>query len=97
MAERRRAKRLTHADTLVIAAVCLILILLVPVLFARPREAAVRRLCSANLAQIGKAMLVYANDYEDELPRSGGRTTAWGPLPGATSWMAPASCWQSLP
>jgi hypothetical protein len=85
MAEQRGSKRLTRADALVIAVVGLLLIFLVPVLFAKPREQAVRRLCAANLTQIGKAMFSYANDYEDELPRAGGRSSVWGPT---TNWMA---------
>jgi len=32
------------------------------------------------LTEIGMAMLVYANDYEDELPRAGGINTQWGPF-----------------
>ena len=34
--------------------------------------------CSTNLAGIGKAMLIYANDYEDEFPRAGGKDSTWG-------------------
>jgi hypothetical protein len=34
--------------------------------------------CGSNLAGIGKAMLIYPNDYGDELPRAGGRSTKWG-------------------
>jgi hypothetical protein len=44
--------------------------------------------CGTNLSGIGKAMLIYANDYEDELPRAGGRNTVWGSLPNTTAWMA---------
>ena len=43
------------------------------------REKARRMVCGTNLSQIGMAMLIYANDYEDEFPRAGGRETAWGP------------------
>jgi hypothetical protein len=35
--------------------------------------------CGTNLSGIGKAMLLYANDYNDELPLAGGRGTTWGP------------------
>jgi hypothetical protein len=48
---------------------------------------AFRMTCGTNLAGIGKAMLIYANDYEDELPRAGGRTSTWGSLLPA-GWMA---------
>jgi hypothetical protein len=73
MAEQHGSRRLTHADVLVIGAVCLLLILLVPVLFAKPREQAVRRVCGANLAQIGKAMLLYADDYGVPCPVPAGQ------------------------
>ncbi len=33
--------------------------------------------CGTRLADIGKAMLVYANDYDDELPRAGGSDASW--------------------
>jgi hypothetical protein len=43
--------------------------------------------CGTNLSGIGKAMLLYSNDYEDELPRSGGRNTQWGAV---ANWSAPS-------
>jgi hypothetical protein len=50
--------------------------ILMPAL-ARTRQLAFRMTCGTNLAGIGKAMLVYANDYQDKLPRAGGPGTAW--------------------
>ena len=44
---------------------------------AGPRSVAFRMVCGTNLSGIGKAMLLYSNDYEDELPRAGGRSTQW--------------------
>lgn len=44
-----------------------------------------RAVCRANLARIGKAMLVYANEYDGVLPRAGGPTTVWG---GPVIWSA---------
>ncbi len=81
MAERWNLKRLTRADALVVGGICLLLVVLVPVLAVKPREQSIRRLCSANLAQIGKTMLVYAHDYEGALPRAGGPGTTWGIVP----------------
>jgi hypothetical protein len=86
MAKPGGTRRLSRTDTLAIAAVCLLLVALVPVLLARPRERASRVLCGANLGQIGKAMFIYANDYDGVLPRAGGPTTMWGPL---ANWVAP--------
>jgi len=80
MNERWNLKRFTRADALVVGGICLFLIVLVPILALRPLEQSIRRLCGANLAQIGKTMLAYANDYQGALPRAGGPTTTWGPV-----------------
>jgi len=69
----------------VIAIIALLMGILMPAL-ARVRQLAFRMTCGTNLSGIGKAMLIYANDYEDELPRAGGRNTQWGQT---TNWMAP--------
>ena len=79
MAEKRNLRGFTRADALVAGVMCLVLVLLVPVLLGKPRERSIRMVCAANLAQIGKTMFIYANDYEGILPRAGGRTTMWGP------------------
>jgi prepilin-type N-terminal cleavage/methylation domain-containing protein/prepilin-type processing-associated H-X9-DG protein len=68
----------------VIAIIALLMGILMPAL-SRVRQLAFRLTCGTNLSGIGKAMLVYANDYEDELPRAGGRNTAWG---ATTNWRA---------
>jgi prepilin-type N-terminal cleavage/methylation domain-containing protein/prepilin-type processing-associated H-X9-DG protein len=68
----------------VIAIIALLMGILMPAL-ARVRQLAFRMTCGTNLAGIGKAMLIYANDYEDELPRAGGRNTSWG---ATANWMA---------
>ncbi|RPJ27987.1 MAG: type II secretion system protein [Planctomycetaceae bacterium] len=64
----------------VIAIIALLMGILMPAL-ARVRQLAFRMTCGTNLSGIGKAMLIYANDYEDELPRAGGRNGAWGATP----------------
>jgi hypothetical protein len=45
---------------------------------ANMRGTAVRITCSTNLSGLGKAMLIYANDYDDELPRAGGPNSTLG-------------------
>ena len=35
--------------------------------------------CGTNLAGLGKAMLIYAGDYDERLPLSGGSDCAWAP------------------
>ncbi len=66
----------------VIAIIALLMGILMPAL-SRVRQIAFRMVCGTNLSGIGKAMLIYANDYEDELPRSGGRNSTWAAsIPG---------------
>ena len=45
----------------------------------RTRSVAFRMVCGSNLSGIGRAMLIYANDYDSALPRAGGRDTIWQP------------------
>jgi prepilin-type N-terminal cleavage/methylation domain-containing protein len=69
----------------VIAIIALLMGILMPAL-ARVRQVAFRMVCGTNLSGIGKAMLIYANDYDDELPRAGGRNSVWsGQIP---MWLA---------
>ncbi len=69
----------------VIAIIALLMGILMPAL-ARVRQIAFRMVCGTNLSGIGKAMLIYSNDYDDELPRAGGRNSKWAmPIP---SWLA---------
>lgn len=84
MTKQRGLRGFTRIDALVAGAACLVLVLLVPFLLAKPRERSSRTLCASNLAQIGKIMFVYAADNEGALPRAGGPTTLWGPV---LSWM----------
>lgn len=86
MAEQHSLSKLNRVDAAVIVAVCLLLVLLVPVLFARPREQAVRTVCAANLGQIGTAMLMYAGDSDGALPCASGLNAVWG---ATRDWIAP--------
>ena len=73
-----RRKGFTLVELLVVIAIIALLMgILMPAL-ARVRQLAFRMTCGTNLSGIGKAMLIYANDYEDELPRAGGRDSDWG-------------------
>lgn len=81
-----RRKGFTLVELLVVIAIIALLMgILMPAL-ARVRQLAFRMTCGTNLSGIGKAMLIYANDYEDELPRAGGRNSTWGLL--ANNWSA---------
>ena len=43
----------------------------------QPRSVAYRMVCGSNLSRIGKAMLMYSNDYDNEFPRAGGKNSVW--------------------
>jgi len=68
----------------VIAIIALLMGILMPAL-ARVRQIAFRMVCGTNLSGLGKAMLIYSNDYEDEFPRAGGRNSIWQ---GPVNWLA---------
>ncbi len=73
----RKKRGFTLVELLVVIAIIALLMgILMPAL-ARVRQIAFRMVCGSNLSGIGKAMLIYAGDYEDELPRAGGRNTVW--------------------
>lgn len=61
----------------VVIPVCVCVILGILLALFHARQEAFRTACGKNLYVIGKAMLIYANDYEDELPRAGGRNSTW--------------------
>ncbi len=66
--------------------VCLFVIAIIGPAAQFSRFEEYRMACATNLSNIGKAMLIYANDYEDELPRAGGRNSIWAPT--IPSWNA---------
>ena len=69
---------LTRADVLVVLVLGVFLLAVVGPLASEPRAQASRVVCKANLGKIGKAMFIYAGDYDGQLPRAGGRTSEWG-------------------
>jgi prepilin-type processing-associated H-X9-DG protein len=80
------AKGLTRVEVVIVILVGVFVLSLLPVACRRTRSDAARAVCAANLATLGKAMLVYANDHQGEFPRAGGPNTCWGELP---HWDAP--------
>jgi prepilin-type N-terminal cleavage/methylation domain-containing protein len=72
----------------VIAIIALLMGILMPAL-ARVRAIAFRMVCGSNLSGIGKAMLIYANDYEDEFPRGGCKGSTLKLTGTINNWMAP--------
>lgn len=71
----------TLIELLVVIAIIAILAAILFPVFARAREKARQASCTSNLKQMGLAMLMYANDYDEVLPPN----YAWVP----TSWPPP--------
>jgi hypothetical protein len=79
MSKRDKAKKFGPIEVLVVVFVCLFALAVIGPAGQMSRFDAYRIECVNNLSQIGRAILIYANDYEDELPRSGGRNSIWAP------------------
>jgi hypothetical protein len=76
----------TRRDVIVACLCGFVLVVTAAAVGQARRELAARLLCEQNLAQIGRAMLIYANDYEDEFPKAGGRLNQW--VAEIPSWRA---------
>ena len=73
----RKRKGFTLVELLVVIAIIALLMgILMPAL-ARVRQIAFRMVCGSNLSGIGRAMLIYTNDYDYDLPRAGYTGTPW--------------------
>ncbi len=77
MLQREKAKKFGPLEILVVVFVCLFVLAVISSAMQMSRFEEYRMACANNLSQIGRAMLIYANDYEDEFPRSGGRSSTW--------------------
>ena len=78
MSERHKTQSLKPLEILIVLLMFLFLLAVVPLACRRVRSTDYRMVCGTNLSGLGKAMLIYANDYDNELPRSGGRNSIWG-------------------
>ncbi len=83
---RSGSSGLTRADVLAVIVLSVFLLVLVGPLASMPRNQGRRAVCMANLARVGKAMLVYANEYDGVLPRAGDPNSVWY---GPVVWNAP--------
>jgi prepilin-type N-terminal cleavage/methylation domain-containing protein len=73
----RKRKGFTLVELLVVIAIIALLMgILMPAL-ARVRLIAFRMVCGSNLSGIGRAMLIYSNDYDYYFPRAGYTGTIW--------------------
>ena len=81
MARRYRFRGLTLGEVVVlvvlVVTLSLLIVVVVPLCHRRTRSTAFRMTCGTNLSSLGKAMAIYANDYQDEFPRAGGPAGFW--------------------
>ena len=77
MTGQNKSKNLTFVEVVTVVLVCLFLLAVVVPAFQIPRSDAMRMTCLKNLSHIGRAMLVYTNDYDGKFPRAGGRNSVW--------------------
>src|SRR4030042_583211 len=83
-----RKKWFTVVDLLVVIGIIAVLMgILLPALSA-VRRTAQRVVCGSNLAGIGKAMLLYANEYGGDLPRAGCSYSNWTNAGTISDWVA---------
>jgi hypothetical protein len=86
MSKRDETRRFSPIDVLAFVFLCLFALAVIVPATQVSRFEEYRTQCADNLSRIGRAMLLYANDYEDEFPRSGGRSSTWAPT--IPSWNA---------
>ena len=84
---RRRGFTLVEL-LVVIAIIAMLMGILMPAL-ARVRAIAYRMVCGTNLSGIGKAMLVYSNEHDEDYPRAGGPGAIWTPAGQIDDWQNP--------
>jgi type II secretory pathway pseudopilin PulG len=81
-----RRKCFTLVELLVVIGIIAVLMgILLPALSA-VRRTAQRVVCGSNLAGIGKAMLLYANEHGGDYPRAGGAGSTWGTDGEISAW-----------
>ena len=92
---RRTTRGFTLIELLVVIAIIAILAAILFPVFARAREKARQSSCTSNLKQMGLAMLMYANDYDESLPPN----YAWVPadwVPEQGNWFTGFFMWDTF-
>lgn len=86
MATPSRSRGFTRVEAVIVMLVSVLVVAMIPPVSQHTKADALRQRCRANLATIGKAMLLYAHDHEGKFPCAGGRNSIWG---NVNRWDAP--------
>lgn len=77
MARQHRSRGLMLGDVTVLVVIVVVLVAMLVLLVHHKHNPPFRLGCQVNLSGIGKAMMIYANDNEERLPRAGGPESIW--------------------
>ena len=83
----RMRKGFTLIELLVVIAIIAILAAIILPVFAQAREAARKTACTSNLRQLGSAMAMYSQDYDEVLPGTWDAAGGVGSSSGSGGWM----------
>jgi prepilin-type processing-associated H-X9-DG protein len=86
MATLHRHRGITRLEVVVVVLIGTLIVAMIVPASRHARTDASREVCRAHLAEIGKAMLLYAHDYAGKFPQPGGPHAVWGNM---LRWDAP--------
>ena len=78
----------TKSDVVTVVLCAVVVVMTAGAVKEMGTEGAFRQACGKNLGGLDKAMSLYSNDYEGELPMAGGKVNQW--VPRIPNWMAPS-------
>jgi hypothetical protein len=86
MNQQSKSKRVTRIEVIIIVFISLLIIGIILPVFFYVQTIYFRMRCGTNLTEIGMAILIYSNDYDDKYPRAGSESSVWSN--GIANWIA---------